>query len=764
MSQAFTHAKKLSRDIVSALDSRFGGIDTTGSIDATAALQAAVTAAAHRTLHLPKGSYRVTGPIVSAAPIRIIGDGIGSSGTYIFTEHSTASEIFQLNAGQCVVQNIKFGVIGTTKISGAFVRFGGDDCEIDNFDMIGGFYGVQLYSAGSRLRVMNGSIRCQNLFGTIGVRIEAVCNDFLIKNVRAYYDGGGYSTNATGISVVFVNGGTGGGGVIENCQCLDLGAGVKIDYLTGALSPERVSVENTRIKTSLVGVRVGGGTGTTGDVLIDGCAITSSTDSAIWTSGDIRSLGITNTKANADASNSVWLTEPVDVLTIDACEILSPSAVGVVIPNNSTNFRITSSKISDCAQYGIQLGNGCDQYVIAGNDLTDNGVSYGSISQAPSSTSRTVANNTPVWDWRSMPQPKYSGASGHVSIWEVGSPSITTGKQYDLFRVTGTPGSAGAGTGFRMINYDLTFTDVANAYAVIGIVKNAGSGTVKGHYSRVESVAGGTGDCMAVEAAVRLNGGTSVNTIGYGLNVGDGVLYGFRAAHDHGTKALIDYGMVWLPEIGYKQAFIRGFSRQSIDATADGDAFSWIDANSSSVLFDVDYAGNIRGQNLTFLNTGKRIYGDLTHATHANRVLFQTSAANSTSNVGVIPSGTGNTAGYRFYNASDPDNAGFGSLIITNAWVQLQTHLTGTGASLPFRINTNNTQAFSIDTSQNVIIGTAALATNATAGFPWVPSCAGVPSGAPTAPYTNAAACVVDTTNSRVYFLVGGTWKYAALI
>jgi hypothetical protein len=59
--------------------------------------------------------------------------------------------------------------------------------------------------------------------------------------------------------------------------------------------------------------------------------------------------------------------------------------------------------------------------------------------------------------------------------------------------------------------------------------------------------------------------------------------------------------------------------------------------------------------------------------------------------------------------------------------------------------------------------GTAALATSATAGFVWVPSCAGAPTGAPTAPYTNAAAVVVDTTNNRLYVLVGATWRYAAL-
>ena len=76
---------------------------------------------------------------------------------------------------------------------------------------------------------------------------------------------------------------------------------------------------------------------------------------------------------------------------------------------------------------------------------------------------------------------------------------------------------------------------------------------------------------------------------------------------------------------------------------------------------------------------------------------------------------------------------------------------------------TNATQRMQISADGNVFVGTAALATTATAGFPWIPSCAGIPTGAPTAPYTNAAAMVVDTTNNRLYVRVGSTWRYATL-
>lgn len=47
-------------------------------------------------------------------------------------------------------------------------------------------------------------------------------------------------------------------------------------------------------------------------------------------------------------------------------------------------------------------------------------------------------------------------------------------------------------------------------------------------------------------------------------------------------------------------------------------------------------------------------------------------------------------------------------------------------------------------------IGMAALATNATDGFLYVPTCAGVPTGTPTAK-TGSVPMVVDTTNNRLY-------------
>jgi hypothetical protein len=75
----------------------------------------------------------------------------------------------------------------------------------------------------------------------------------------------------------------------------------------------------------------------------------------------------------------------------------------------------------------------------------------------------------------------------------------------------------------------------------------------------------------------------------------------------------------------------------------------------------------------------------------------------------------------------------------------------------------NCADGFSVKGDKTVTIGTAALATNATVGFPWIPSCAGTPTGAPTAPYANAAALIVDTSANKLWVRVGGSWKFASL-
>lgn len=71
----------------------------------------------------------------------------------------------------------------------------------------------------------------------------------------------------------------------------------------------------------------------------------------------------------------------------------------------------------------------------------------------------------------------------------------------------------------------------------------------------------------------------------------------------------------------------------------------------------------------------------------------------------------------------------------------------------------NLVERFRATSNGNVILGNqSAVATNATDGFAYIPTCAGTPTGTPTA-YTGKVPMIFDTTNLKLYVYTGGAWK-----
>lgn len=83
-------------------------------------------------------------------------------------------------------------------------------------------------------------------------------------------------------------------------------------------------------------------------------------------------------------------------------------------------------------------------------------------------------------------------------------------------------------------------------------------------------------------------------------------------------------------------------------------------------------------------------------------------------------------------------------------------------SSIVFGTNNAAGARLEIDSAGNVILGSAALATNATDGFLYVDTCAGTPTGVPTGK-TGRTALVYDTTNNKLA-IYNGAWKQTAAL
>lgn len=118
----------------------------------------------------------------------------------------------------------------------------------------------------------------------------------------------------------------------------------------------------------------------------------------------------------------------------------------------------------------------------------------------------------------------------------------------------------------------------------------------------------------------------------------------------------------------------------------------------------------------------------------------------------------------RVYNTfTDASNYERGAFQWASNELQIRSESAGTGIarSITIRVGAggNLVAFFNALNGRSIVFGEL-LATNATSGFVYVPTCAGTPTGGPEI-YTGRAPIVIDTTNNKLYFYSGGAWRDA---
>ena len=116
--------------------------------------------------------------------------------------------------------------------------------------------------------------------------------------------------------------------------------------------------------------------------------------------------------------------------------------------------------------------------------------------------------------------------------------------------------------------------------------------------------------------------------------------------------------------------------------------------------------------NLAFTGTAQRITGDMSNATVANRLAFQTSTTNGNTVLGVLPNGTATTTAFQLNNNSDTTAAlAFGNLQVSTSEFQIGSAIRNAGTYVPMTFYTGGSERVRIDTSGNVGIGTSSPGT-----------------------------------------------------
>lgn len=290
----------------------------------------------------------------------------------------------------------------------------------------------------------------------------------------------------------------------------------------------------------------------------------------------------------------------------------------------------------------------------------------------------TVVNNTGADDPYvfGVTFPRFIGADlDYSSAGNIGGPAvyIRAGSQPWRTGISFTPGAVQTNL-IEAVNVTVTNAGVGsfvslNAQASVNVTNSGGNFTVVGSDSGIQ--------------------------FGFGTNI-------FRMASDGRLKlfsqsAVVDVADVLNALTGFR---IAGAATSGNVLRGNGTNFV------SAQLAASDLSNGTTGSGAVVLATSPAfvttITGDMSNATHSNRLVFVTSTANADTRLAARPNGTGTAAYLNLYNTSDTNNAAIGRISMTATSMEVNSTGNGTFSFLPLTLRTNNAVRMTISTAGGV--------------------------------------------------------------
>ena len=198
-----------------------------------------------------------------------------------------------------------------------------------------------------------------------------------------------------------------------------------------------------------------------------------------------------------------------------------------------------------------------------------------------------------------------------------------------------------------------------------------------------------------------------------------------------------------------------GTTRISSDGAA---TFASLIVNDAGADLDTRFEGDT-DVNLLYLDAGNNavVIGNTASTPGYKFHVYHNSAAARFGAESTAAVSTANVAGFDFRALTDAQSR---TMVLLDANFSVTADATRTAVFKIRPVVTGTITDVLTISGLNFVVSAAALATNATDGFLYVPTCAGTPTGTPTT-FTGRAPIVINTTNNKLYFYSGGAWRDA---